>query len=359
MTDHFVYKDDITIDPDAIPEINDFYDRIPTQEKELGLKIIIQEDRKTKVNFIECHIASAILAKNMDLNAVIDPDNQEDYRANRMLQPNNPYFKLMVEDARKGRQFSDIVVEYNNKCYTPEKPLKILGGQHRSVAIEKGSPVRYYHGVRIYFNLDVNKRVELYRISNTNIQVPDDLLDRLDEQSLKPPNTLRDLAHSIGLLQKDTDFGEKKSLDEPCAPTVRMLRTFVVNFTMGKGYKGDFESDAIEPYLCTVGGMDTEYKKVFDKDPYFSKQADLIEAGKQFVKLHTSQYQTSSKPETRGQKEFAVKALSLSVISSWAYAAGVLQRDLSRLAKLYNYLTMQAKKTPLTPKQWLRRALRI
>jgi hypothetical protein len=89
MAEHFVYKDDITVDPDAIPEFNEFYERIPIQEKELDTRIVIQEDRKTKVNFIECDIASAILSKNMDLNAVIDPDNQEDYRANRMLQPNN------------------------------------------------------------------------------------------------------------------------------------------------------------------------------------------------------------------------------------------------------------------------------
>src|SRR5574341_308343 len=173
--EHFLARDGDTIQEDAIEQADDFYEKIQTLEKELGQKIIMHEDKCSNVNFIECHISSAVLTNFMDLNAVVDPENQEDYRANRVLQPKNPDFLKMVTDAKAGRQFSDIVIEYNTE-YTPEKPLKILGGQHRSVAIQKASNVNKHHGIRVYFNLDISKRVELYFISNTNIQVPDDLL---------------------------------------------------------------------------------------------------------------------------------------------------------------------------------------
>jgi hypothetical protein len=268
----------------------------------------MHEDKKAKVYFVECHIAADILDANMDLDAVIDPQNQEDYRANRALQLDSPYFKQMIEDAKKGRQFSDIVVEYNTS-YKPELPLKILGGQHRTSAIQKALDVRKYHGVRVYFNLDVNKRVELYRISNTNIQVPDDLLDRLDEQSLHPPGTLREFAHEIGLLKKDADFNERKSLEASDMPTVRMLRTFVVNYYHGRNYEGkDFDLDAIVPYLCTVGGMDSEYKKIFDKQPQFKMDKELLEAGKEFAKLHKTQYDIIDKSsDARGKRTIELK----------------------------------------------------
>lgn len=319
-------------------QINEFYTKINTQEKNLGQKIIINEDKKSKVHFIECHISTEFLSKNMDLDAEIDPDDQENYRANRDLQTTNSDYLKMVDDAKNGRQFSDIVIEYNS-TYRHTKPLKILGGQHRSSAISSASPTDKFHGVRIYFNLDIAKRVDLYRISNTNIQVSQDLLDRLTEQSLSPPGTLRDFAQDIGLLRKNEDFGEKRSSDDPFSPTVRMLRTFIVNFHKGKSLstKPAFDSLALIPHLPSSSTtLDPEYKKIFEKEPNFKNQSDLLEAGKNFVKLHKKQFESITQMDVAGKREFRIKSLHLAVLSAWAFAAGLLQSDPTRLQKFYS-----------------------
>ena len=92
----------------------------------------------------------------------------------------------MLEDAKDGRQFSDLVIEYN-MAYEEKKPLKILGGQHRNEAIKrvfKENAVNQVHGIRVYFNLNKDQRAEIMRISNTNINVSPDLRDRIEETSV-------------------------------------------------------------------------------------------------------------------------------------------------------------------------------
>lgn len=341
---------DIELNKDTLDQIREFYIQIPTLEKKLRRGLILHQDKKTKTVYVECHVSADTLVNNMDLDAVIDPIHQEEFRANRELQPNNPDFLRMVEDAKEGRQFSDIVIEYS-KGYKPEKPLKILGGQHRSEAIKRALPLNRYHGIRVYFNLDINKRVELYIISNTNIQVPRDLLDRLKEQSLDPPNKLREFCYTIGILKEKEDFGERRSSEEPLSPTVRMMRTFIVNFYEGKYFKGDYDSAHIVPYLCkSGGGMDEEYLKVFRKIKSFKDEKDLLEAGKNFVKLHKRQFEEITKRDIAGKKEFRIKALNLSVISSWAFAAGLLQIDKPRLNKLYSLPDLSGDNDPLNAK---------
>src|SRR3989338_90508 len=340
---------DMEIDSITLNKIEDFYSRIPTLEMEVGKQIILHEDNKTGAVYAECHVSGSTLVKNMDLDAVIDPLYQEEFRANRELQPDNPEFKKMVEDAKNGRQFSDIVVEYNTE-YVSEKPLKILGGQHRSEAIKLALPTNNrHHGIRVYFNLDKSKRRELYIVSNTNIQVPRDLLDRLDEQSLDPPNKLRNFCHHVGILKEGKDFGEARTTEDPLLPTVRMMRTFIVNFFKGKNYKGEFDSDALIPDLSSSGGIDQEYKKLFDSIE-FLQDTHLVEAGKNFAKLHKKQFEEMDKTDIAGKKEFRIKAISLSVLSSWACASGLLQRNDVRLKKLYSLPDLSFGIDPLNAK---------
>lgn len=342
----FLIGQDVDLDNVTLSQIKEFYDGIPTLEKELDQKIILHTDKKTDTVFIEVHVTSSTLSNKMDLEAVIDPQEQEDYRANRKLQPKNPFYLQMLEDAKQGRQFSDIVIEYNTS-YEPSKPLKILGGQHRSSAIKHQSPPDKYHGIRVYFNLDIKKRVELYTISNTNIQVPPDLIDRLNEQSLNPPNKLRDFAHEIGILKKNEDFGEKKTADDPFIPTVRIMRTFVVDFYKGKNYTGTFDEVALVPYLCTSGGMDNEYQKLYEKIPSFKNEKELLTAGKNFVRLHSKQWEIIEKSSLKGKKEYRVKALSPAIVSSWAFAAGLLQSNPKRLDILYKLPDRSGSTDPL------------
>lgn len=338
----------IKIDKESQQKIVDFLTNIKTFEKKIKRPLLIFYDAKSKVFYTECHIYTEEFKKFKDEDATIDPEYQEEYRLNRALQPDNPDFITMQEDAKKGRQFSDIVIEYN-KDYRENKPLKILGGQHRAKAIEKMSSKNTLHGIRVYFNLNKDQRVEIARISNTNIAIADDLLDRMEEQRLDPPNKLRNFAQKIGLLQKGKDFGDRKANKENLS-TIRLARTFIVNFYKGKNYKGDFDDEAPESYLCNSGGMDQEYLKIFRKVDNFVSEKDLLEASKNFVKLHIKQYHIASKEESlRRIKAYRMKAMVLAMVSSWAYASGLLQRykDKDRLNKFYSLPDKSGKNDPL------------
>jgi hypothetical protein len=346
--DYFLKQEEIKIDNETLEQITYFYNNVETLEKKLGQKLILLYDRKTSAIYTVCHVLAETLTNKMDCDVSIDPEFQSEFRANRELQPENPIFKRMIEDGKKGRQFSDIIIEYD-KHVKPELPLKVLGGQHRAEAIKRALPENGWHGIRVYFNLDKDKRTELYIVSNTNIAVPPDLLDRLDEQGLVPPSKLRALAWEIGILKKSNDFGERKVSDEESDVPVKTMRTFVVDFYDGKGYKGGFDNEAIIPDLCHAGGYDDAYEKYIElyKKIDFLKEKDLLEAGRNFVKLHKKQFEMASKMDVKGKKEFRIKALTPSVVSSWAFAAGVLQGDRKRLEKLYDLPNVSSRTDPL------------
>lgn len=80
-----------------------------------------------------------------------------------------------------------------------EKPIKIYGGQHRANSIEEAARVNIqrYHGFRVYFGLTVNQRNEIAQVSNSNINVPLDLFDKMQETVLGPE--LRYWCRSVGL----------------------------------------------------------------------------------------------------------------------------------------------------------------
>lgn len=339
----FVSQDDIKINADTLSEALEFYDSIDTLERQLGINLILLHDKKTDAIYTVCHILAETLINKMDTDVPIDPDYQAQFRANRELRPLDRIYLRMVEDCKSGRQFSDIIIEYDTKHGKPEKPLKILGGQHRSEAIKESlSETNRYHGVRVYFNLNKDKRTELYIVSNTNIDVPSDLLDRLEEQGLIPPNVLREFAWGVGLLEPGKDFSERKSTEEDDIP-VRTARTFIINFYDGKNYSGDFDNEPIIPALCTPNVNDegsVKYRKIYNqikerKLEHFKEQPDLFEAGINFVRLHKKQFQTIDSQKLKGKKEYRSKAITPSFISAWAFAAGVLQGNKNRLEKLY------------------------
>lgn len=340
----FFKQEDTKIDSETLAEATEFYELIDTLEKQLDRKLILLHDKRTDAIYTECHVLAETLIDRMDIDVPIDPDFQPQFRANRDFRPNDQTYIKMVEDSKHGRQFSDIIIEYDTKHEKPEKPLKILGGQHRSLAIKESLPtINRYHGVRVYFNLNKDKRTELYVVSNTNIDVPPDLLDRLEEQGLLPPNKLREFAWEIGLLELGKDFSERKATEEDDIP-VRTIRTFIINFYNGKDYKGDFDNEPVIPELCLPRVNDegsAKYKKIYDqirenKIKPFKEQPDLLEAGKNFVKLHKKQFETIEARKIKGKKEFRSKALTPSIISGWAFASGVLQTDKARLERLYN-----------------------
>lgn len=337
------------IPDEIIADINHFIDNVFTLERSLSKPLLIIKDEKSNSFFSECHIPAKYLIDVADPDATIDPELQEEYRANReLVGPEDFYFLQMIDDAKQGRTFSDIVSEFN-LTYNEKKPLKILGGQHRLEAIKEAIKIQkdLVHGVKIYFHLTKNQRAEIMRISNTNINVSPDLRDRIEEHRLG--GILRDFCIETGILKKGEDFGDKRKYED-FSPTVRMLRSFIVNFYFGKSYNGNsIDQDAQIPYLCKSGrDTDEEYLKIFNKFKTSGfKDADLISAGKMFSKLHEAQYKKADKIDSPSKRAYRIKTYSLAIITSWAYASGVLQRNEERLKKLYSLPDLSNNDDPL------------
>jgi hypothetical protein len=326
--------------------IDEFCGQIETLESKNGIALPLFQDGKSKAYFIDCHILSGDAVDLLDYEASLDPEEQEDIRANRSLQSLHKLFANMQDDAKKGRQFNDIIVEYYPSGSRSDKPLKIFGGQHRAQSIELSakSGVHRYHGFRVYFGLDVDQRNEIAQVSNSNINVPIDLFDKMQETVIGP--YLRNWCKSVGLLTKD--FAERKNNEGII--TARLARTFVVNFIVGKENKSAYEG---KPHSTLIGN-EVNIKYLLWSPEERSKylgDTDLLEAGKQFARLHKAQMDEVRKDsELSKVAEFKTKAITPTVISAWALVAGLLQKNKERLTKLYQ-LPDKTKGNPLAVKE--------
>src|SRR3989338_2698758 len=101
-------KDLITHDTAKLPSSTkaaflDFWDNTDTLEKIKNVSPIIFQDAKSSAYYIECHIQASLVVPLLDVDAVLDPEEQIDYRANRSMQPQHRAFQQMLKDAEKGR----------------------------------------------------------------------------------------------------------------------------------------------------------------------------------------------------------------------------------------------------------------
>ena len=140
---------------------------------------------------------------------------------------------------------------------------------------------------------------------------------------------LRDWCQQVELLDKGQDFADRRS---PDIPTVRIARTLLVNFYLGKDVVKI--EDFHQPILCKSGGVDDEYIKTRVKVNW--NDPNLLEMGRQFTRLHKLQQGTVLNREDDSNAEFARKVLSLSVVASWAYSAGLFQISPEYLQNLYS-----------------------
>ena len=315
--------------PDPVIQLAiEFLDTFLCFENEQKTKVVLHKDEKSKSFYITCHLYGKDLAEYCDLDATIDSDDEnESYKLNRDVQENKPAFLDMVKDASKGRSFEDIVLEYDYS-YREDLPLKVYGGQHRIQAI-KGAlddDVNVVHGVRVYFNLNKQQKVEIALINNTSIVVSNDLLDRMSEQLAGPE--LREWCQQVGLLPVDQDFADSR---DAIIPTVRIARTLVLNFY--KGINGSL-TEVNEPVVADSGGYDENYENL-RKDIDWS-DTKLTEMGKAFCKLHKTQRETVNNRDTDKAAEYSRKAMSLTMVASWSFAAGLFQNEKKHLDVLYN-----------------------
>ncbi len=325
----------ILIPPELSPKknvtksIENFLAAFQPHEVKMGTKLLLHFDEKSEACYLTCHLDAKVLIQHCDLEASLDADEDDEiYKLNREITEDQEAYKLMEEDALKGRSFEDLVLEYDTS-YRPQKSLKVYGGQHRLRAITKAQDVKasVLHGIRVYFDLSREQKVEIATVSNTSIAVPNDLLDRMREQLIG--SELRDWGQAVGLLDKGVDFSDRRS---PDTPTVRIARTLLVNFFLGVDAKqlDDFH----QPIICKSGGIDEQYLTVRGRINW--NDEGLKEMGKQFARLHKLQRASVLDRQEDKNAEFARKALSLSVVSGWAYAAGLFQREKSFLNTHYS-----------------------
>jgi len=303
----------------VIKKAESFLEEFSSFESECSLKHLLFYDKRSKAYYLICHIKGECLKLKTDLEAVLDPEESEEYKLNRGFYIDNLAYKIMKEDALLGRSFEDLVIEYD-KHYRPEIPLKVFGGQHRIKAISEAvkKKINVYHGVRIYFDLSLEQKFNIALVNNTSIAVSNDLLDRMQEELLGV--NLRNWCQEVGLLKGNQNFADKRSPEG--IPTVRIARTLLVNFFMGKNAKEDqFHS----PIVCTSGiGTDKKYVKL--RDTINWKDNKLKEMGEQFALLHKMQRQRISERKKDNFLEFMNKAIHPCVVASWAYTAGLFQR---------------------------------
>jgi hypothetical protein len=328
MANNFVIPEGFQVDQKMQAAIDEFLAKYPTLEGLNKAPSLLMQDKKSSVFYLVCHLDTKTMATATDCDAILDPHDGEDYKLNRDLYTDTYAYKKMEEDAKKGRSFEDIIIEYD-KSYRPEQPLKVFGGQHRINAIRESvkDKVSVFHGVRVYFNLTVEQRFEVASINNTSITVSNDLLDRMQEELLGPE--LRKWCQSVGLLPENENFADYRGSEG--AITVRIARCLVVNYYRGKIAK----AQPYVPMVCASGPTGSgEYSEVRKEIDWNDKK--LIEMGKEFASLHHAQRQTVLGRATERHAEFANKALHPSIASSWAYAAGLFQNKAEILKSHYN-----------------------
>ena len=287
----------------------------------------------TDALFCECHIRASTLVKNGTVDVPLDPDEQPEYRANRDLVEDHVAFERMKADALNGRAFSNLVIEYHLPKEA-EPSLMVIGGQHRFHAIQaaQAKGVDEYHGVKVYFGLDTDQHLGVQLISNTNIAVSSDLLDRMYETWAGPE--LRTWCQDIGLLYEGQDFADKRQRGQPI--TVRAARTFIMNYLAGKEIDPTkFEKSLTTPIIAKTGTDEPEWKTLKEKNPKMWEDPGMKDAGRQFAALAKAQRGSFTDPETerRTNVDFAEKASNYAVLSAWAYTAGILSRNHTRLKR--------------------------
>jgi hypothetical protein len=323
--------------------VNEFVKKCSPLESRLYVFV----DRKNGAHYLECHLMAHDLVKLCTTDVALDPEEQADYRANRDLVEDSSAFEQMKLDAKGSRSFSNIVAEFD-LSHNPKLPIKIIGGQHRYTAVKQAyqEDIDVDHGLKIYFGLNKDQRLDLQLISNTNIDVSSDLYDRLQETASGPK--LRQWSQEVGFLDKGKDFSARR--EKGSTLTVRSIRSFLVSYYLGKALDPQqFENSDTTPYLCRTGKPDSEWEKLRKTDDIW-KDVGLRVAAKEFVLLDQSQREAIEKmhrADPRISLFRADKAVTYSVMTAWAYVAGFLQSNNVRLQRHYGLKTSTTNGDPL------------
>ncbi|OGO21925.1 MAG: hypothetical protein A2Z28_06350 [Chloroflexi bacterium RBG_16_51_9] len=312
--------------------------------------IYVLSDEKTGAFFVECHLIAGSLMKLCTIDVPLDPDEEEQYRANRDIVEDNVAFSQMKADAKEKRTFSNIVGEYE-VSHNPKYPIKIIGGQHRYVAIKEAytGGISTHHGFKIYFELNKEQRLDVQLISNTNIAVSSDLYDRLQETAAGPQ--LRQWCQKVGFLDDGQDFSSKRDKGSPM--NVRSVRSFVLSYYAGGNVDiAEFENTDTTPILCRTGRPDSDWEQLRKDKKDIWVDTELQKAAEEFVLLDDAQRMAIENVLLKDKNKavpyvYAEKALTFSIMTAWAYVAGILRVNKVRLQRHYDLRNSAKEKDPL------------
>jgi hypothetical protein len=314
--------------PDITSVLNGFLAVCSPLEREA---ITLLVDARTGARYCECHVKASTIVALATVDVPLDPEEQPDYRANREIVEDAVAYQAMKEDAKLRRSFSNIVVEFT-RDFQKDYPIKIIGGQHRFNAIREAleQGVDEYHGLKVYFGLDPEQRLDVQLISNTNIAVSSDLFDRMQETLAGPQ--LRTWCQAVGLLEPGSDFADRRQRGRQI--TVREVRSFIINFYRGQSVKAfDFDKTDTTPILCKSGVPDPDWERLRVDDLSWPSDQSLKRAGQEYARLRAAQREAFS--SSSGKKGYSVdvaeKASSFAVLSAWAYVAGLLTFNSKRM----------------------------
>jgi hypothetical protein len=294
----------------ALDTLGEIIDVFKAEMQPLEQNSPMLTDDCTGAVFCECHVKANKLLAFGTVDVPLDPERQAEYRANRAMVEDDVAFLKMKQDAAKGRSFSNIVAEYT-KEFVPEFPLKIIGGQHRFEAIRSAKQQDKYHGIKVYFGLDKDQRMDVQLISNTNIEIGRDLIDRILETAKGPE--LRDWCQEVDLLKKHQDFTDHYRRGGPIS--VMMVRTFITNYLKGRAVEsGKFSTTDTTPEKCPSGRLDPLWEKLLTDHPEILKDATLKSAARQFTNLIEAQREAFAGKSPRPKVDYPEKALNLAIL---------------------------------------------
>jgi hypothetical protein len=127
---------------EELSDISSEVESFATTCEPMELNLYVLVDARTKARFCECHLKASTIIKLATVDVPLDPEDQAEYRANREVVEDHVAYEKMKEDAKEGRTFSNIVAEFTTD-WDEERPIKIIGGQHRYHAIQRRSLQRW------------------------------------------------------------------------------------------------------------------------------------------------------------------------------------------------------------------------
>jgi hypothetical protein len=147
---------------------------------------------------------------------------------------------------------------------------------------------------------------------------------------------LRDWCQTTGLLESGQDFADSYERGGPIS--VKMVRTFITNYFKGMLVDAkQFDLTDTSPVVCPTGGPDQEWEKLKANNPKLWSDPELLKAAREFAALIKAQREAFKNTKQQKPKpDFPEKALNVAVMAAWAYVAGMLHGNVTRLNRHFS-----------------------